>query len=78
MQKINIICRTVCLDYADRLLHSQYSHIKHFKRENKLFTLIMSYDREVTKTEAETKKVYKRCFDIISRNGIQVNLWTQI
>ena len=35
---------------------------------------MISYDRVVTKAEAETKRMwaYERCFDIISRNGIQV------
>ena len=62
---------TAYFKYSGRLLHSQYSQIKNSKRENNT-----SYDRVVTKTEAETKSmwVYERCFDIISRNEIQVKL----
>ena len=62
---------TAYFQYSGRLLHSQYSHIKNCKRENNT-----SYDRVVTKTEAEAKKhvAYERCFDIISRNEIQVKL----
>ena len=68
MHKINIICRNSLLR-----LGSQHSRIKNCKRENN--TQIISYDRVVTKTEAETKTwAYEGCFDIISKNVLQVKL----
>ena len=62
---------TAYFEHCGRLLHSQYSHIKNCKRE-----INTSYDRVVTKTEAEKKNMwlYECCFDIISRNEIQVKL----
>ena len=52
--KLKSYTGTASLANTDRLVHSQHSHIKICKRENRI--LISSYDRVVTKMDPEREK----------------------